>query len=678
MLMVTKSQATEISRAVQRGLSPLAVPEPLRLSQWAAEHFYMSAESSYVEGRFHAFPYQVGIMDLMSNDDVEELDFKKSARVGYTKMLLAFIGYNATHRRRNQAVWQPTDDDSDEFCKTELDPMIRDVPIMQTVFPSFMMKHKDNTLRQKKFLGSMLHLRGGKAAKNYRRISVDVAIIDESDGFDVDVEGEGSPVTLSRKRTEGATFPKHIIGSTPKIKDWSLIDGRYQKADIRLSFHIRCPHCDQYHDLRWGAKDAAYGFKFFWSDPENTVTHQCLCCGEHYTQADYLKASGGGRWQSEDGRWLDEEGRFRDPDGGIIPTPRHVGVYVWTAYSPRTTWAQIAREFVNAWEKARTGNKTEIKAFWNTTLGEPWEEAAEKADAHELQKRAEPFPLRTVPLGGLVLVAAVDVQDNRFEIVVWAIGRGEESWTVDYQVLEANPALASDWDKLDAYLTTKFPHAAGGALGIEAAAVDTQGHFTHQAYAFCRARTARRIYAIRGEPKQGQPIKGRSSLQDVNWNGKVIKSGVKVWAVGTDTAKDLIYGRLQITAPGPGYMHFSKDLPSEFYHQLTAEHRVLQKTASGEVYRWVKIRPRNEVLDCTVYSIFAAYMLDLHRYTEQMWQRLENAVQPATRDMFIQPVPPAVSSPVQSETKTSLPEAPPPRRDAAGGLHLKDTWSRRL
>ncbi len=105
---------------------------------------------------------------------------------------------------------------ADEFCKTELEPMLRDVPVMQNVFPAYLQRHKDNTLKQKKFLTSILHLRGGKAAKNYRRLSLDVAWMDEIDGFDLDVEGEGSAVKLAGKRLEGAIFPKHVLGSTPK------------------------------------------------------------------------------------------------------------------------------------------------------------------------------------------------------------------------------------------------------------------------------------------------------------------------------------------------------------------------------------------------------------------------------------------------------------------------------
>jgi molybdopterin-guanine dinucleotide biosynthesis protein len=48
----------------------------------------------------------------------------------------AAIGYFAHHKRRNQALWQPTDSDRDQFVKTELDPMLRDVAVMADVMRS--------------------------------------------------------------------------------------------------------------------------------------------------------------------------------------------------------------------------------------------------------------------------------------------------------------------------------------------------------------------------------------------------------------------------------------------------------------------------------------------------------------------------------------------------------------
>ncbi len=183
---------TPINKSIEAALRLLRKPEPLRLSEWASKHFYLSAESSYVEGKFDPYPFQTPIMDAISNDDIREVWLMKSARVGYTKIILASMLYHAHHKRRNQGAWQPVDADADEFVKTELDPVLRDVDCMQEIFPWRGLQHKNNTMRQKVFMGSTLHLRGGRAAKNYRRLSLDVGYFDELDAFDQDIEARAT------------------------------------------------------------------------------------------------------------------------------------------------------------------------------------------------------------------------------------------------------------------------------------------------------------------------------------------------------------------------------------------------------------------------------------------------------------------------------------------------------
>ena len=75
------------------------------------------------------------------------------------------MGYMAEHKRRNQALYQPTDDDRDEFVTTELEPMLRDVPVMRRVFPSSTARARRTRSRSKRFLGCLLHLRAARAAK---------------------------------------------------------------------------------------------------------------------------------------------------------------------------------------------------------------------------------------------------------------------------------------------------------------------------------------------------------------------------------------------------------------------------------------------------------------------------------------------------------------------------------
>ena len=113
-----------IKAAVRLGLSSLRADPPQRLGDWARDHFKLAGESSHQKGAWQAWAFQVGVLDFMSDDRIEELDVMKAKRVGYTKMVTAFIAYNIAHRRRKQALWQPTDDDRDSYVKSEIEPVI--------------------------------------------------------------------------------------------------------------------------------------------------------------------------------------------------------------------------------------------------------------------------------------------------------------------------------------------------------------------------------------------------------------------------------------------------------------------------------------------------------------------------------------------------------------------------
>jgi len=654
--------------AIKAALATFKVAPPMSLSTWAAEHFYLSAESSYVEGRWHAYPPQVGMLDLMGCDEVEVLSIKKAGRVGYTKGLLAAACYFAQHKRRNLAIWQPTDDDRDDFVKTEVEPALRDVDVMRSIGASDEKRSKDNTLRQKRLLGCTMHFRGATSAKNFRRISIDVAILDELDAMPRNVDKEGDPSKLAGKRLEGATFRKLIRGSTPKLRGESQIDDAVNAADIRLRYHVPCPHCGVEHallpgdlELRDEGDPAKAGMQWVAGNPDS-VRHACPHCGGLMSQAEYLSDEvwGRGRWKSDDGHWLAPDVTMRAPDGSVVPMPRHVGMHIWTAYSPQASWPELVREFLEAKACADAGDWAAMTTFVNMTLGTVFEKKIERLDADKLAARAGTQPRREVPAWVLFLFAGVDMQDDRWEIVLWGFGRGERMIALDYTVLYGNPADEGDWKALDEFLLSKFPRTGGGEVAIDAAAVDSGGHFTHQVYNFARVRAARRVFAIRGDPIDGRPLSGKSSGIDVNWRGKVIKQGVRLHFVGTDTAKDLFAGRLRIKKPGPGFVEFASGLPIEFYQHLAAEARMLAQTSRGLRMRWVPVDDRNEGLDCTVYALWCAHHRGLHSFTEDMWRAREVELR-----LHLTP---------EQRARPPVPAARPPSAPSLGS----DEWNSRL
>ena len=266
----TTEQLEELAKAVRLGLAALHRPPPMTAVEWANEHFYLSSESSYHEGRWETLPFQVAILNAMGNDEIRKVNIVKSARLGYTKMMLAAIGYLLEHKKRNCLTFSPTDDDRDKFSKTHVKTMIRDIPVVLALAPWHGKKHTDNTTAAKRFAnGKQLFMHGGKAARNYREISADGVFYDELSGFDSDIEREGTPTTLGDKRLEGATFPKSVRGSTPKLAGSCQITLAAEESPHLLRCNVPCPHCGEEQVLKWGGKDEPYGFKWDKGDAES-------------------------------------------------------------------------------------------------------------------------------------------------------------------------------------------------------------------------------------------------------------------------------------------------------------------------------------------------------------------------------------------------------------------------
>ena len=634
----------ELEAVIAAGMEAFRPRPRTSLLEWAEQNFYLSAESSYVEQHWRSWPFQRAILAAMGDDRIEEVTFKKSARVGWTVMILAAVGYFAQHKRRNQALWQPTDDDRDEFVKASIDPMLRDVALMRDVMPQVKGRSADNTLQLKKFVGSTLYLRGGKAAKNYRRISPDVCYLDEVDGFDKDVEKEGSPFILAWKRNEGATFRKRLAGSTPKEAGQSLIEGREAVADVRYRREMRCPDCDGWHELIWDtSEDAVAGIRWVDGDAE-TARHVCPHCGVLIDQGQYLEAVG--RWKGSDGSLIDDDGVFRDAGGAEIDPARHVAFYIWTAYSPAASWADIVREFQAADAKLAEGDDTSLKTFTNTTLGQTYAGQVDSLSEGELDSRVRPFPLRIVPRECLVLLAGADTQDNRIEVGVWGFGRGSQMWTIDHQVFWGSPSQDSVWKDVDTWFSRTYPHASGMDMRVTGLAIDTQGHHTQAVYDWVwRHRKGSKIYAVRGKSVGEKAIQDTAGPVEINWRGQRRPNGVMLWNVGTNMAKDLLFARLHITDPGPGYIHVSQDTDQEWRRQLVGEVRMV--TPSGQT-RWVKTRRRVEVLDCAVYALWLEEAMGLRRWPDHRWRELEEMFKeaPGRQDPAVAPPPRVVDTSV--------------------------------
>lgn len=655
---MTRPLSSETARAIdkmlRRAFALARQDDRLPLSVWAEKHFELDADSSHKVGAWVCWSFQGGLMDWASDDRIVRLIVRKSKRVGYTKILTALVCYYAVHLRRKVALWQPTDDDRDSFVRTELEPLLDQIPVLHEA------RRKGgalDTLKLKQFVGAIVHLLGGKAARAYRRITVALSILDEWSAFDQSVEGQGDPGSLAFGRLEGAPYPKFVGGSTPGTKGACHVTLAAEQADVDMRYHLACPHCGVEHPLSTGigadGKRTRHGLQWTPGQP-TTAVHICPHCLEPMTRAQYM--AGGqpmtGEWvcirtgirYTNDRRWLSATGQEIRP-------PRNVGAQIWSAYSPQRSWESIAEDHERAVVAAEAGDDSLMITLVNETYGEAWESRGHRSDEHALSRRAESYPLRTVPVGALALTAGIDVQHDRVEIGVWGWARGLESWPIDHYIIEGNPSAdGALWESVEAYLQRRYEQQwNGGMLGIESTSIDS-GYATHAVYDFCRRVGAKlNIRPIKGDNDSRKPIKLAATLQDINWRGRRYPSGVKLWGIGTHTSEDLLLGQLQLDRPGPGYIHFCAELSHEWYTQLTGKQRLPIRHGHTITERWVRMRPRVEVRDCRRYAHHAALCLGLDGYTAERWNRLEATVQPP-QDLFSVPAPvarPVATSPAQ-------------------------------
>ncbi|ENW9051083.1 terminase gpA endonuclease subunit, partial [Escherichia coli] len=344
---ISEQQLNNMMAAVSVALQPLVRVVPMTAVEWADQNYYLPKESSYGEGEWKTLPFQIAIMNCMGNDQVRTVNLIKSARVGYTKMLLGVVGYFIEHKSRNSLLFQPTDSAAEDFMKSHVEATIRNVPCLKDLSPWLGRKHRDNTLTLKRFSSGVgFWCLGGAAAKNYREKSVDVVCYDELSSFEPDVEKEGSPTLLGDKRIEGSVWPKSIRGSTPKIKGTCQIEKAANESAHFMRFYVPCPHCGEEQYLKFGDESTPFGLKWEKDSPESVFY---LCehhgCVIHQSELDQSN----GRWICENtGMWTRDGLTFFSARGDEIPPPRSIMFHIWTAYSPFTTWVQIVYDWLDA------------------------------------------------------------------------------------------------------------------------------------------------------------------------------------------------------------------------------------------------------------------------------------------------------------------------------------------
>lgn len=616
-----------------RGLRP---PPSILVSEWADRHRILPPTSAEPgPWRTARTPYLREIMDRLSpQDPCETVVVMKGAQLGMTSVAENWMGHAIHHDPSPALIVQPTWNTARDYARDRINPLVTATSELRELVGDQVSRRAGTTTTRKQFPGGFLVVTGANSAAELRAKAIRRLVLDEVDGYPADVDGEGDPVSLARKRTATFANRKVLLFSTPTVRGASRIEAEfsgtedeqrkgYSPTDQRMYF-IPCPGCGIFQTLTWDnirwtelgrlPQDAAY------------VCPHCHRIIEQH-EKDILLARGEWRPTAE------------GSDSKVA------GYSISGLYRPHgwRSWGDIAVDWVKA---KRTQDTALLRVIINTDFGETWEITDGKSiDSGILLGRVEDYG-HVCPVEVVAITAGVDVQADRLEVEFVGWGVDEESWSLDYLVIRGDPGHGDVWAVLDEQLGRSFvsPNAADG-LRVDAACVDA-GYQPEWGCEFTKARRLRRIWAVKGMAN------GERSPRPI-WNvrpRRPLRGKYDVYPVGVDTAKELLYARLAVAEPGPGYCHFSAPHnDATYFAQLTAERlRTRYQNGRAIFFWWKPDNRRNEALDCRVYAMAALKSLLAMGHNLEMRRSSMSSARPASPAPVSAPVPsPSRNGPVR-------------------------------
>ncbi|WP_153799063.1 phage terminase large subunit family protein [Foetidibacter luteolus] len=580
-------------------------PEPrLTVTEWANAHRVLDSKAAAEPGPYKSSrtPYLEEIMDKLSVTDItRKIVVMKGAQIGFSEVGFNFLGYVIDVAPASFLLVMPTQDTMERNSKMRIAPMIEASPRLREKIGPNTKKNSGNTILQKEFPGGVLIMTGANSGAGLRSMPIRFLMLDEVDGYPMDVEGEGSPIGLAEQRT--ATFHNKKIFeiSTPTVEGLSIIDADFKTTDQRY-YYVPCPHCGaeqtlKFSQLKWEPRK--------WDE----VVYQCEHCGDLIEERYKPTMLSAGRWQAT---MLENASIYT------------VGYHLNALYSPLgwKSWAEVAQQ----WDDAQ-GNDSKLKLFYNTVLGETWKEKTDAPEWERLYERRIDYPLNKPFKEVVFLTAGVDVQGDRLELEIVGWMPGRKTQQIDYRVFMGNTSNHKNdvWQELNKVVSEVWEREDGAALPLRLLVIDS-GYNTAEVYKWCKQFSFSRVIPIKGKDTLENYFAPPRVLDTVKHGKKIGKQ--KIWLVGSSFIKAEVYNTFrQVVDPDTGevpdgFCYFPQARDANYFRGLTAEIQQDVRNRKGYINRvWVKKYDRNEPLDTRVYNRAAASIIGMDRWSESRWKQ---------------------------------------------------------
>lgn len=529
-----------------------------------------------------------------------------------TQIVLNWLSYSAICDPADLLLIHMTQATGREWSLSDLAKLLRNSPgVRARLTPG---RQNDN-VHDKSFVSGMRVTIKHPSISELSGKTIPHVWLTDYDRMTLNVDGEGDPWTLGRKRTttfrrHGMTVaeaspghpvenPRWVATSPHEAPPAAGILSLYNDGD-RRRWHWRCPSCQESFEP---------DFKLFnypkSGDPMVAAEQVVMVCPHNgciLTPDLQYGLNLGGRWLGEGQVW--------HPDGTVTGTPRRSDIASFWLKGPAaafTTWPELVLKYLNAEaDYERTGSEEKLKTVTNTDLGLPYTYKALEAGRlpEELKARARYYGDRgEVPPGVAFLVTTIDVQagkNSAFVCHTFGICPNNDVYHVDMWKIRqsrrtdeaGNPrtidpaTYSEDWQVLvEEVIERTYPLADGSGrhMAVKIVACDSggavaeghrarQGHdgpivsTTSNAYDFwrwlrddtLRRKHHLRFHLVKGRVSQdgGAPDLQRS-LPDSQQKDKyaIARGDVPVWLVNSTQVKDQVANLLG-RDEGAGQIHF--------------------------------------------------------------------------------------------------------------------------
>jgi phage terminase large subunit GpA-like protein len=584
-------------------------------------------------------PFLQAIHDALDNIDVRVVLAKGNTRSAKTVAAENMILRDMTYGPLKNVLWFMQDEDSlNDYIDERGEQMLE---IHEEVKERIDWKDSRNKSRTRKRIGRALMLWRAATSRALRAKAAPTIVADEIDAYVKKVRDAIMTLVTSRQEEFG-TAAKAYLCSHPDAGPDGGIDLLLQDALLHLWF-AQCPECghaaspareaEEQDRPRWkwnvpdlmGLADEMERVAFL----DHVAANVHLICPNPKCRATFgpdrrLEIMNSGRWLQPHQVWLPNSRIKGEPR--VAPT---MGFVIHAFMAPFVKMQETARDWAAAMLTYQTtGNDVHLREVVVKKLGEtpmgaspeeqvdPWKVVQARLSTH--------YPLKCVPPGVMFMTAFVDVQGDRFEVVVigWSLAR--ESWLIDRYAIKQWPAIGSrgafdnispaarlaDWDVIEeAVIAASYPLQANPqrvAAGLEElfmpiakTVVNNSGSpgVTNNGRKWLANMLIRRegrrvetwqVMLMQGMAK-GETYGGRSKPVEFDDAGKALPIPVFERYPNVSQVKRIIAMRMKIEQPGAGRMHLPSDTERKYWVELTSE-----RLTNDE---WVKTHRFNETWD---------------------------------------------------------------------------------